>query len=218
MELPSKGRKWRTRSYSIPTQKKKTLRQLYAPFHTAENTYAAQLSYCTTCDRHTAKSYNKNPTWTKSLCITVRQTWNNGALGTGLKRQPNQKCNLAIDAAFSSWLFLLPFALATGLLNGTPALLVREELRSVASRLQIQRMVTCCMFFSGTQKSIGFFKGASFLTIGHLSLKRVSLGSTVLYFPMLILKTLFVVIAVAFPKKPTISLHLPSLLTVKQTV
>lgn len=65
-------------------------------WHAAENSHAAQLSYCTTCDLHAAQSYNKNLTLTKSLCITVMQTWNNGVFGTGLERQPNQKCNLAI--------------------------------------------------------------------------------------------------------------------------
>lgn len=65
-------------------------------WHTAENTSAAQLSYCTSCDLHAAQSYNKNPALTKSLCTTVIQTWNNGVLGTGLERQPDQKCNLAI--------------------------------------------------------------------------------------------------------------------------
>lgn len=97
-------------------------------------------------------------------------------------------------------------------------MLVREEFNSVVPKLQIQRMVTHCMFLTGTQKSTGFFlKSASLLIIGHLSLQRISLGSTVLYFLMLVLKTLFVVIAVALPKKPTISMHLPSLLTAKQT-
>lgn len=129
-------------------------------WHAAENTYAAQLSYCTACDLHAARSYNKNPTLTKSLCTTVIQTWNNGAFGTGLKRQPHQKWHIAIDAADANWLLLLPFALAKWLLNGAPAtLLVRKEFCSVVSRSQIQRMVTHCMFLSGTQKPTGsFFK------------------------------------------------------------
>lgn len=52
------------------------------------------------------------------------------------------------------------------------------------------------------------------MIIGHLSLKSISQA---LYFPMVIAKILFVVIAVVLPKKSTISMHLPSLLTAKQT-
>lgn len=58
------------------------------------------------------------------------------------------------------------------------------------------------MYFSLALRSqLEFFKDASLLIIGHLSLKRVFPGSIALYLPMLILKPLFVVIAVAFPKK-----------------
>lgn len=70
------------------------------------------------------------------------------------------------------------------------------------SCLQIQRMITHCVISHWhSEVNWNFFKGASLLIIGHLSLKRVFPGGIVLYLPMLILKPLFVAIAVAFPKK-----------------
>lgn len=101
---------------------------------------------------------------------------------------------------------------------------------------QIQKMVTHCMFLSVTQKLNGlvggvgvfylfvllffFFKGTSFLIIARfgksLSRKYCSFFSRAHIKTQLIATTL-PVIAIWFPNKTTISIHLPSLVTAKQT-